>query len=73
MVGRNGCGGSMNIGNLVKVPEYQKKRKFWEDFKGRGIGVVLDVTPYSVHVRWSNGEELAHSKMGVTQHFEVVA
>lgn len=63
----------MKVGNLVKVPEWQSKRKFWEDFAGRGIGIVLEVTPYSVHVRWSNGEELAHSKMGVTQHFEVVA
>ena len=63
----------MQVGSLVKVPNWQSNRKFWEDFKGRGIGVVLDITPYSVHVRWNNGEELAHSKMGVTQHFEVVA
>ena len=63
----------MKAGNLVKVPEWQTKREYWEDFKGSGIGIVLEVTPYSVHVRWSNGEELAHSRMGVTQHFEVVA
>lgn len=63
----------MKVGSLVKVPEWQLKRKFWEDFKGRGIGVVLDVTPYSVHVRWSNGEELSHSKIGVTDKFEVLA
>ncbi len=62
----------MKVGSLVKVPEYQKKRKFWEDFVPRGVGVVLQITPYSVHVRWSNGEELAHSRMGITQHFEVV-
>ena len=63
----------MKVGSLVKVPEWQTKREYWEEFKGRGIGVVLEVTADSVHVRWSNGEELAHSKMGVTQHFEVVA
>ena len=63
----------MKVGSLVKVPNWQSNRKFWEDFKGRGIGVVLDVTPYAVHVRWNNGEELAHSKVGVTQHFEVLA
>ena len=73
MAKRYGRGVGMKVGNLVKVPGYQLKRKFWEDFKGRGIGIILEVTPYSVHVRWSNGEELAHSKMGVTQHFEVVA
>lgn len=63
----------MKIGDLVKVPGYQLKRKFWESFEGRGIGVVIEVTPYSVHVRWSNGEELAHSKIGVTEHFEVLS
>ena len=64
----------MKVGNLVKVPEWQAKRKCWEDFKGRGIGIVLEVTPYSVHVRWlGTGEELAHSKMGVTRHLEVLA
>ena len=73
VVKRYGCGVGMKQGNLVRVPEWQSKRKFWEDFVGRGIGIVLEVTPYSVHVRWSNGEELAHSRMGVTQHFEVLA
>ena len=64
----------MKVGSLVKVPEYQAKRKYWEDFKGRGIGIVLDITPYSVHVRWlGTGEELAHSRMGVTDKFEVLA
>lgn len=64
----------MQVGNLVKVPEWQLKRKFWESFQGRGIGVVLDITPYSVHVRWmGTGEELAHSKIGVTDKFEVLA
>ena len=63
----------MKVGSLVKVPEWQAKREYWQDFKDRGIGIVLEITPYSVHVLWSNGEELAHSKMGVTQHFEVVA
>lgn len=62
----------MKVGNLVKVPEWQLKRKYWEDFRDTGIGIVLDVTPYTVHVRWSNGAELAHSRMGVTQHFKVV-
>ena len=63
----------MKVGDLVKVPEWQSKRKFWGDFVSRGVGIVLEVTPYSVHVRWSNGEELAHSKIGVTEKFEVLS
>ena len=64
----------MKVGSLVKVPEWQLKRKYWEEFKSRGIGIVLEVTPYSVHVRWmGTGEELAHSKIGVTDKFEVLA
>lgn len=63
----------MKVGDLVKVPEWQLKRKFWESFEGRGIGVVIEITPYSVHVRWSNGDELAHSKIGVTEKFEVLS
>ncbi len=33
---------------------------FDEEIAERGIGRVIEVTPYKVHVRWSNGQELAH-------------
>jgi hypothetical protein len=62
----------MKVGSLVKIPEWQLKRHHWLDFSDRGIGVVLDVTPYAVHVHWSNGEELAH-KTKTSKNFEVLA
>lgn len=63
----------MKVGSLVVIPSWQKGRHYWEDFKSRGVGVVFEITPYAVHVRWSNGEELAHNKFGVARHFEVRA
>tara|TARA_E500000331_G_scaffold234760_1_gene224969 strand:- start:236 stop:424 length:189 start_codon:yes stop_codon:yes gene_type:complete len=33
---------------------------FAEEIAERGIGRVIEVTPYKVHVLWSNGQELAH-------------
>ena len=33
---------------------------FARDIAERGIGRVLEVTPYKVHVLWSNGLEIAH-------------
>ncbi len=67
----------MKVGSLVKIPNWQLKRERWVGWRKRGIGVVLDVTPYAIHVRWSNGEELAHrthpEKGGVVNHFEVLA
>lgn len=61
----------MKVGSLVKAPQWQAKRHAWLDFRDRGIGVVLEITPYAVHVRWSNGEELAHKKK-TAELFEVV-
>jgi len=33
---------------------------FSEEIAERGTGRVIEVTPYKVHVLWSNGQELAH-------------
>jgi|APSaa5957512535_1039671.scaffolds.fasta_scaffold254197_2 hypothetical protein len=33
---------------------------FFEEIAERGVGRVIEATPYKVHVLWSNGEELAH-------------
>ena len=33
---------------------------FARDIAERGIGTVIEVTPYKVHVLWSNGQEIAH-------------
>ena len=62
----------MKVGSLVKVPNWRLGLHYWRDFSLRGIGVVLDVTPYAVHVRWNNGEELAH-KIETSKKFEVLA
>ena len=35
-------------------------KRFDIEVEARGIGRVIEVTPYKVHVRWSNGQELAH-------------
>ena len=61
----------MKIGDLVKIPsglknisESRAKKLYWlvgQDYEDRGTGLVTEVTPYKVHVRWSSGEELAHN------------
>ena len=33
---------------------------FDKEIAERGIGTVIEVTPYKVHVLWSNCQELAH-------------
>jgi hypothetical protein len=33
---------------------------FSAEIAERGVGEVIEVTPYKVHVLWSNGQELAH-------------
>jgi len=33
---------------------------FAKEIAERGIGRVIEVTPYKVHVLWSDGQELAH-------------
>ena len=33
---------------------------FSQEIAERGTGAVIEVTPYKVHVLWSNGQELAH-------------
>ena len=38
---------------------------FAEEIAERGIGRVIEVTPYKVHVLWSNGQELAHDVMRI--------
>jgi len=34
--------------------------RFDIEVNARGIGEVIEQTPYKVHVRWANGKELAH-------------
>ena len=38
---------------------------FAEEIAARGVGEVIEVTPYKVHVLWSNGQELAHDAMRI--------
>ena len=38
---------------------------FAEEITARGVGEVIEVTPYKVHVLWSNGQELAHDAMRI--------
>ena len=33
----------------------------WEDVEARGVGEVVEQTPFKVHVRWATGEEMAHN------------
>ena len=61
----------MKVGDAVKIPDWQADRLFWADFRERGVGLVLEVTPYAVHVVWNNGEELAH-KTKTAENFEVI-
>ena len=61
----------MKVGDLVKIPDWQIERDFWRDSLARGIGLVLEVTPYAVHVIWGNGEEIAH-KTKTAEYFEVI-
>ena len=45
----------MNVNNYIVCQRY-----FAEEIAERGIGRVIEVTPYKVHVLWSNGQEIAH-------------
>ena len=33
----------------------------WADVEARGVGEVIEQTPFKVHVRWETGEEMAHN------------
>ncbi len=33
----------------------------WADVEARGVGEVIEQTPYKVHVSWETGEEMAHN------------
>ncbi len=33
----------------------------WADVEARGVGEVIEQTPFKVHVRWKTGEEMAHN------------
>ena len=61
----------MKVGDLVRIPEWQKQRDFWRGLDKSSSGVVLEITPYAIHVLWSNGEELAH-KVTSAKHFEII-
>ena len=45
----------MKVGDLVRVPAWQLNRIYWSEYRDCGMGFVFEVTPYAVHVRWSNG------------------
>ena len=64
---------SAKVGDLIRIPEWQKKRNFWRGWDARldCSGIVLDITPYAIHVLWSNGEEFAH-KAKSAKHFEII-
>ncbi len=64
----------MKVGDLVRIPEWQKKRNFWRlgpASRLNSSGVVLEITPYVIHILWSNGEELAHKAKSAKQ-FEII-
>ena len=46
----------MKVGDLVKVPTWQLKRAYWSNHRDFGTGFIFKMTPYTVHVRWSNGQ-----------------
>ena len=48
------------------------KRFPWRDYSHLGVGIVFEITPYAVHVRWSNGDVMAH-KQETAECFEVIA
>ena len=60
--------------NVVMNPDDDLVRKImsssrcdWhrDEIVERGVGRVIEVTPYKVHVLWSNGQELAHDVMRI--------
>lgn len=61
----------MQVGDLVRIPEWQKKRNFWTGISTNSCGIVLEITPYAVHVMWDSGDCLAH-KTKAAEQFEVV-
>mgnify|MGYP001345305831 CR=1 FL=1 len=64
----------MKVGDLVKVPRWQEKRSFWKsisDVPG-DVGLVFDMTPYTVHVRWTSGK-VSTMKLSTAGCLEVVA
>ena len=62
----------MKVGDLVRVPRWQMKRFPWRDYSHLGVGIVFEITPYAVHVRWSSGDVMAH-KQETAESFEVIA
>ena len=50
----------MKVGDLVRVPSWQLKRNFWSEHRDFGTGLVFEITPYAVHVRWSNGRYITY-------------
>ena len=50
----------MKVGDLVKIPDWQFKRTPWHGYSHLGVGIIFEITPYAVHVRWSSGDVMAH-------------
>ena len=61
----------MKVGDLVKIPDWQFKRLPWHGYSHLGIGIVFEMTPNAVHVRWSSGDVMAH-KTKTAECFEVI-
>ena len=61
----------MKVGDLVRIPEWQKQRNFWRGLDESSSGVVIEITPHVIHVLWSNGEELKHKAKSAKQ-FEII-
>ena len=61
----------MKVGDLVRVPGWQLKRSAWSWHQDFGVGVIFEMTPYAVHVRWSNGRYLTY-KMSTAHLLEVI-
>ena len=61
----------MQVGDLVRIPAWQLNRVYWSEYRDCGMGFVFEITPYAVHVRWSNGRHVAY-KMSRAGCLEVV-
>jgi hypothetical protein len=63
----------MKVGGLVKVPDWQKQRKFWRGFTPLGsVGMVAKVTSDGAYILWSNGEYVYHEH-STLKHLEVIS
>ena len=50
-------------GDLVvtRIADIHDVNVDWAEVEARHVGKVIEQTPYKVHVRWANGDEVAHN------------